>query len=106
MNDISRWRTLADSFPCLTRMVAGKRIPANYTPETLIDLCAHAALSTSERDRGGNATLSVFSFLLHVWNQYDWSFTLSDTLIWDTGNRKAFVFWAHGRTLGEPLRYF
>jgi hypothetical protein len=106
MDDTKRWRTLADSFPCLTRMVAGKRIPADYTPKTLkakryrpgIDLCGHAALSTSER--------SVFSFLLHVWNQYDHSFTLSDTLIWDTGHRKAFVSWANGRTLGEPLRYF
>lgn len=98
MNDICRWRTLADSFPCLARMVTGKRIPANYTPETLIDLCANAALSTSER--------SVFSFLLHIWNQYDWGFTLSDTLVWDPDSREAFVSWANGRTLGEPLRYF
>ena len=98
MDAMSRWRLLADSFPCLARMVTGKRIPANYKPETLIDLCNNAALSTSER--------SVFSFLLHIWNQYDWSFTLSDTLIWDIGHRKAFVSWANGRTLGEPLRYF
>jgi hypothetical protein len=98
MNDVCRWRLLADSFPCLARMVAVERIPANYTPKTLIDLSRHDALSTSER--------SVFSFLLHVWNQYEFSFTLSDTLIWDTGNRKAFIFWANGRTLGEPLRYF
>jgi hypothetical protein len=97
MDDYSRWRLLADSFPCLTRMVAGRRIPADYTPDTLIDLL-DAALSTSER--------SVFSFLLHIWNQYDHSFTLSDTLIWDIGHRKAFVSWANGRTLGEPLRYF
>ena len=93
MNDLGRWRILADSFPCLTRMVVGKRIPTNYTPETLIDLCTNGALSTSER--------SVFTFLLHIWNQYDWSFTLSDTLIWDTDHRKA-----NGRTLGKPLRYF
>ena len=98
MQDVHRWRLLADSFPCLPRMVAGKRIPTDYTPATLIDLCSNAALSTSER--------SVFSFLLHIWNQYDHSFTLSDTLIWDTGNRTAFVCWANGRTLGEPLRYF
>jgi hypothetical protein len=98
MNELHRWRLLADSFPCVTRMMAGKRIPADFTPDTLIDLHQHAALSTSER--------SVFSFLLHVWNQYDHCFTLSDTLIWDTGHRQAFVCWANGRTLGEPLRYF
>lgn len=113
MDDYARWRLLADSFPCLTRMVVGKRIPADYTPKTLkakpyrpgIDLL-YAALSTSER--------SVFNFLLHIWNQYDHSFTLSDTLkaqryrfsIWDSGHHKAFVCWANGRTLGEPLRYF
>ncbi len=79
-------------------MVAGKRIPANYQPETLIDLSPHAALSTTER--------SVFSFLLHVWNQYDFSFTLSDTLIWNEAHQRAFIAWANGRTLGEPLRYF
>jgi hypothetical protein len=98
MNDICRWRILANSFPCLTRMVAGERIPVDYTPKTLIDLCEHCALSTSER--------SVFSFLLHIWNQYDFNFTLSDTLIWDNGHRRAFVAWANGRTLGEPFRYF
>ncbi len=98
MNETCRWRTLANSFPCLTRMVAGERIPTDYTPKTLIDLCEHAALSTSER--------SVFSFLLHIWNQYDFSFTLSDTLIWDQAHRKAFVAWANGRTLGRPFRYF
>jgi hypothetical protein len=98
MNDFCRWRLLADSFPCLARMVAMERIPDDYTPKTLIDLIQHAALSTSER--------SVFSFLLHVWNQYDHSFTLSDTVIWDTGHQKAFVAWANGRTLGKPLRYF
>lgn len=58
----------------------------------------NCALSTSER--------SVFGFLLHIWNQYDFSFKLSDTLIWDNGHRKAFVAWANGRTLGEPFRYF
>ena len=79
-------------------MVKEERIPVDYTPDTLIDLCSHAALDTLER--------SVFSFLLHVWNQYDFSLTLSDTLkakryrlgIWDDGH--------HRRTLGEPLRYF
>ena len=98
MSDISRWRLLANSFPCLAQMVAGKRLPASYTPETLMDLRQNVALSTSE--------LSVLSFLLHIWNQYDWGFTLSDTLVWDPDSREAFVSWANGRTLGEPLRYF
>lgn len=98
MNEISRWRTLADSFPCLVGMVSGKRIPADYTPETLIVLCSNASLSTSER--------SIFSFLLHTWNQYDSSFTLVDRLLWESGHRKAFVHWANGRTLADPLRYF
>ena len=98
MNDISRWRCLADSFPCLSRMMAGKRIPANYTPETLIDLARHGALSTSER--------SVLSFLLHVWNKYDFTFELPDTQIWDADHQKAFIAWSNGRTLGKPLRYF
>ena len=79
-------------------MVASGRIAADYEPETLMGLCEYGAISTSER--------SVFSFLLHIWNQYDFSFTLSDTLIWDDGHRKAFVAWASGRTLGEPFRYF
>ena len=98
MDAMSRWQLLADSFPCLARMVAGKRIPANYTPQTLIDLCNSTALSISER--------SVFSFLLHIWNKYDFAFELPDTQMWDTDHQRAFIAWVNGRTLGKPLRYF
>mgnify|MGYP006908187022 CR=1 FL=1 len=98
MDDYSRWRLLANSFPCLGRMVASQRLSADYTPESLGQLCEHVALSTAER--------SVFSFLLHVWKQYDFSFTLSETRLWDESSRQAFAGWADGRTLGEPLRYF
>ena len=98
MNQLHSWRLLADSFPCVTRMMAGKRIPTDYTPETLIEFRQHSPLSTSER--------SVFSFLLHVWNKYDFSFELPDTQLWDPKHQKAFIAWASGRKLGKPLRYF
>jgi hypothetical protein len=98
MTELHRWRLLADSFPCLTRMMAGKRIPTDYTPDTLIDLYSYGALSTSER--------SVMGFLLHVWNRYDFSFELPDTQTWDEAHQKAFIAWANGGKLGKPLRYF
>lgn len=99
MNEaIRHWRTLANSFPSLSQMIAIGRLPADYAPETLLGYCEYAAISRLER--------SVFSFLLHVWGQYDFDFTLSDTLLWDDGNRLAFVAWANGCTLGQPFRYF
>jgi hypothetical protein len=98
MNDIGRWRTLADSFPILAEMVQNRRLPADYTPELLIDLYRSSGASTGEH--------SIFGFLLHVWNRYDFDFPLADVQIWNEAHQRAFIAWANGRTLGEPLRYF
>lgn len=98
MNSVCRWRLLADSFPCLAQMIEGKRLPADYAPETLVGFYEYAALSRSER--------SIISFLLHVWNQDEFNFALSDAIIWDNEHRSSFLMWASGDTLGEPFRYF
>lgn len=97
LSDAAAWRVLANSFPCIARMAAWRRIPTNFTAETLIELCQDA-ISTSER--------SICEFLLHVWNQYDFSFTLSDVRTWDEAHQAAFIGWVTGKTLGRALRYF
>ena len=97
MNDLTQWRALANSFPCLARMAGWKRIPSDYTPDTLIELC-RGAISTSER--------SICEFLLHVWNKYDNAFELPELQGWDQRHQEAFAAWVDGRTLGRPLRYF
>lgn len=97
MSDEAAWRVLATSFPVMDRMVAWKRLPAQFTAETVLKLC-ETGISTSER--------SICRFVLHVWNEYDNAFTLSDVRTWDEAHQAAFIAWADGRTLGRPLRYF
>ena len=95
LSDAAAWKALALSFPCIAGLVVGERIPADFTAETLLDLCG---ISTAER--------SVCAFLLHVWNKYDNAFELPELQDWDERHLVAFAAWVDGRTLGRPLRYF
>lgn len=95
LSDAAAWKALALSFPCISRMVSGERIPTEFTAQTLIDL---RGISTAER--------SVCAFLLHVWNKYDNAFELPELQGWDQRHQEAFAAWVDGRTLGRPLRYF
>ena len=49
---------------------------------------------------------SILSFLLHVWNRYDYSFDLSEVAMWNPEHQRAFCDWANGKTLGKRCRYF
>ena len=91
------WRILAQSFHVINRFVSGRRLPDDFQPTDAIDLYEEA-VSTHER--------SVLSFLLHVWNRYDYSFDLSEVAGWSEQHQRAFSNWASGRTLGRPCRYF
>lgn len=95
LSDAVAWKALALSFPCIAGMARGERIPADFTAQTLIDLCG---ISTAER--------SVCAFLLHVWNKYDNAFELPELQDWDERHQEAFAAWVGGQTLGRPLRYF
>lgn len=92
------WRTLANTFHSLPRLVDANKLPVDYGPDEAIDLYRNVPLSSTER--------SLLSFLLHVWNHYDFTFDLSETLIWDMKHKKAFLNWVNGKTLGQPCRYF
>ena len=37
MNDLSQWRTLANSFPCLARMVSRRELPSDFMAITVIE---------------------------------------------------------------------
>ena len=98
MSPPEAWRYLADTFHSLPQLVDYKKLPVDYGPEEAIQIYKTAPLSRAER--------SLLSFLLHVWNHYEFTFDLSDTQIWDNRHRKAFLNWVNGTTLGEPCRYF
>ena len=98
MTQTQAWRTLANSFHHLPRIIQGGKLPANYTPQDMIEAYRSEPLSTSER--------SLFSFLLHVWNRYEFQFDLAEICFWDDGHRNAFLSWVNGKTLGTPCRYF
>lgn len=91
------WRTLAKSFHLTNVFVRARRLPEDFQPVDAIDLYEEA-ISTQER--------SILSFLLHVWNRYDYSFDLSEVAGWDERHQRAFSDWAGGRTLGRPCKYF
>ena len=92
------WRVLADTFHSLSRLVRANKLPVDYGPEEAIHIYKTAPLSSTER--------SLLGFLLHVWNHYDFEFDLSEIQFWDGENRKAFMEWIGGQTLGESCRYF
>jgi hypothetical protein len=98
MPPIQAWRTLADTFRATDLLVRRDKLPTNYKPEDAIFLYREVPLSTHER--------SILGFLLHVWNQYDFPFELSDIVGWDQAHQQAFTGWVTGKTLGQPLRYF
>ena len=97
MNDLTQWRMLATSFPCLSRMVLRRELPSDFTALTLIEALS-GSLARIER--------SVCEFLLHVWNEHENAFGLAETRTWDEAHQLAFIGWVDGRTLGCPLRYF
>ena len=97
MTDQSQWRTLATSFPCFARMVSRRELPSDFTAITVIEALG-GYLATTER--------SVCRFVLHVWNEHENDFALSETRTWDEAHQRAFAAWVDGRTLGRPLRYF
>jgi hypothetical protein len=92
------WRVLADTFHSLPQLVDANKLPINYGPEEAIDLYRNVPLSSRER--------SLLSFLLHVWNRYEFDFALSDLMFWDFDHQKAFSEWVGGQTLGQACRYF
>lgn len=91
------WRILAKSFEVTSLLIRRRRLPEDFEPTDAIEL-HNEAVSTHER--------SVLSFLLHVWNQYDYRFDLSEVCGWTEQHQRAFSNWANGRTLGRPCRYF
>jgi hypothetical protein len=97
MSPPQAWQLLAKSFRITTILVRRDRLPEDYQPQDAIELCKES-LSTYEH--------SVLSFLVHVWNRYDFPFELSEIAGWDEEHQRAFYNWANGRTLGRPCRYF
>ena len=95
--DEKLWQKFAKTFDFTERMVRGDRLPADFYPEHAVALFGEP-LSTYER--------SVLSFLLHVWNRYDFPFELSEVAGWSDESLHAFGNWATGQVLNEPCRYF
>lgn len=95
--DEKLWQKFARTFDLTERMVCGDRLPADFYPEHAVALFQEP-LSTYER--------SVLSFLLHVWNRYDFPFDLSEVAGWSDDNLHSFGRWATGQTLKDPCRYF
>jgi len=97
MSPPQAWRILAKSFAVTDLFIRRRRLPEDFSPEHAIAL-HEEPISTHER--------SVLSFLLHVWNRYDFPFDLSEVAGWTEQHQRAFSNWASGRTLGRPCRYF
>ncbi len=91
------WQRLAKSFELTASLVRGDRLPVDFEPADAISLFEEP-ISTHER--------SILSFLLHVWNHYDFPFDLSEVAMWSPEHQRAFCGWASGQTLGKPCRYF
>ena len=91
------WQLLAKTFQLTELLVRRDRLPENFQPEHAIALYEEP-ISTHER--------SILSFLLHVWNRYDYSFDLSEVAMWNPEHQRAFCDWASGKTLGKRCRYF
>lgn len=91
------WRILANTFQLTQLLIRRRRLPEDFQPVDAIALYEEA-ISTHER--------SILSFLLHVWNHYDYSFDLSEVAMWNEQHQRAFSNWASGRTLGRPCKYF
>ena len=97
MSPTQAWRILAKSFNIISRLVQFQRLSDDFSPEDAIAL-HEEPISTHER--------SVLSFLLHVWNRYDFPFELSEVVLWGPQHQQAFRDWVNGKTLGTPCRYF
>ena len=95
--DEKLWQKFAKTFDLTERMVKGDRLPDDFYPEHAVQLFDET-LSTYER--------SVLSFLLHVWNRYEYPFELSEVVGWSEQNLRAFGKWVTGQTLREPCKYF
>lgn len=97
MPPFQAWRTLANTFALIELLILRDRLPEDFQPADAITVYEEA-LSTHER--------SILSFLLHVWNRYDYPFELSEVAVWGPDHQRAFINWVSGRTLGKPCRYF
>ena len=97
MPSAQAWQNLANTFALIKLLIRRDRLPENFQPEHAIALYEEP-ISTHER--------SILSFLLHVWNRYDFTFELSEVAMWGPEHQRAFSNWVNGRTLGEPCRYF
>ena len=97
MSPTQAWQLLAKTFHLTDLLVSHDQLPKHFEPADAISLYKQA-ISTHER--------SVLSFLLHVWNQYEFPFDLSEVGTWSLEHQKAFILWANGKTLGKPFRYF
>lgn len=94
---VQAWQRLAHTFTLTALLVRRERLPKDFQPSDAIALYGEA-ISTHER--------SVLSFLLHVWNRYDFPFELSEVAMWGPDHQRAFSHWVNGQTLGQPCRYF
>lgn len=97
MSQSQAWQNLAKTFALTELLIRRDRLPKDFQPADAIALYEEA-ISTHER--------SILSFLLHVWNRYDFPFELSDVAMWDPNHLQAFSKWVNGETLGKPCRYF
>ena len=97
MPPVHAWQLLAKTFQLTEVLVLRDRLPEDFKPEHAVELYKEP-ISTHER--------SILSFLLHVWNRYDYSFDLSEVAMWNPEHQRAFCDWANGKTLGKRCRYF
>ena len=97
MPPVHAWQLLAKTFQLTEVLVLRDRLPEDFKPEHAVELYKEP-ISTPER--------SILSFLLHVWNRYDYSFDLSEVAMWNPEHQRAFCDWANGKTLGKRCRYF
>ena len=108
MPPVHAWQLLAKTFQLTEVLVLRDRLPEDFKPEHAVELYKEP-ISTHERSQGRRPLRGLpshLSFLLHVWNRYDYSFDLSEVAMWNPEHQRAFCDWASGKTLGKRCRYF
>lgn len=95
---VEKWHTFAQLFHCIDFMVRIGRLPADFTPDHLVDMLEQGPLSSGEAN--------VSRFLLHAWDRYQHPFDLSDAIGWDRKHLAILSAWVSGEATGEPLHYF
>ena len=91
------WQQFAKTFQITEHFIRADRLPKDFYPEHAVALFEEP-LSTQER--------STLSFLLHVWNRYEYPFELSEVAGWSEEHQRALGAWVMGRSLDDLCRYF